>query len=117
MPDRFKWVQAHLEVEITRGQRIIAKTVGLEGKDTRRPATFEESGADWKTYEKLRDRVPGHYRYRGFMGGAVAMLVESNRLRRLSEPLMQKLTDWYGGPWGGANVPGRGAHHWRKLYS
>ncbi len=109
MHDRFKWVQNLLKVEVTDDRRIVATTLETFGRHSRRPSSLEEAFAELSSdvaeeqmnlYPLLRDRVPGKYRYYGFMGGAVAMLVESDRLRRLSEPLMAKLADWYGGPWG-----------------
>ncbi|MBI3638563.1 hypothetical protein HY227_02360 [Candidatus Wolfebacteria bacterium] len=110
MKDPYSWIQGQLEIEITDG-RMIAQTVKKVGRKIPRPRTFQDAFSDFthpqaaaehyhEIYLKLLNRIPGHYDYLGFMGGATAILVESNKLRRLPEPLMDKLADWYGGPWG-----------------
>lgn len=87
------WVRGEINVKMIDG-RIIATTLSRKTMKTDRPKTFEESGADYDLYQRLRGRA-GNIRWAnrtfGFMGGAIAWLLPTGTLELLPENLMPRL--------------------------
>lgn len=93
----YKWIQAVVHGEIDSNGNIIATIAQKVGMNTPRPRErFEDSGADWETFDRLRNRIPGEFKTPAYMGGATSILVRTKSLKWLPEDLMAKLRVKYG---------------------
>lgn len=90
------WVKGIVSGRIEDDGRIIAMTRDIEVVQTDKPRTFEESGSDAAVFDRLQRRVAGAFETVAHFGGATAVLVRSDALALLSDPLMAKLVQKYG---------------------
>lgn len=93
------WLQALMTGIITHNRRILCDTSHPRLMDAPRPKSVAESGADPVALNRIRGRIPGVFETLGFIGGAVAQLVEFDQLELLPDVQMEKLKtkygDWY----------------------
>ncbi len=79
------WVQGTIVGQMSSGaiEAQVTNRVQMLGD---RPRNFEESGADHKVYQQLAHRGPDfHFETKGFMGGAVAWILNTENMFWLEE--------------------------------
>lgn len=85
------WVQGLIRGEM-KGGRITARVIERHTMTSDRPANLQASGADLAIYEKLRARQEDFtFKTYGFLGGAVAWILQTSRLTLLQKNLMPRL--------------------------
>lgn len=86
------WVKGLITGEMTNG-RIDAKVISRTLGGPERPSNFEDSGADRTVYDTLRQRSVNPFKFQtnGFMGGAIAWILDPFRLKLLPESLLPRL--------------------------
>lgn len=93
------WVKGRIMGRMVEG-KIVATVMERKMMESDRPRTFEESGADLEVYNRLRARSPQTFEFEtfGFMGGATAWILPSERLDLLPAELMPRLSKFNRGP-------------------
>ncbi|MBI4143014.1 hypothetical protein HY480_04015 [Candidatus Uhrbacteria bacterium] len=90
------WVQGMATGVIAPNGDITVEVDELQVIDGPRPKHITEVDADPDVFDRIRRRVPGEFRTLGFLGGATAIVVPTDALTWLPEPLMERLRVKYG---------------------
>lgn len=90
------WMKGECVIQISAAGDIIGNITKYYPQTTPRPKTYEESGTNPGTDYLINQRIPGMIQTTGWLGGAIAWMLDLNRLSLLDKEVMANLAKKYG---------------------